>query len=148
MTFITQTGPGRVSQFLWGARAQNTFTFGYPASLDNPRFWREPQDGSESAQVNDGQDAWITTRDFRAAFQARWLDPQAWAAFQRFLDWGAVGGTFAFVPDAVNAPLFVIPGCLLVEPFDKPSPSLEVNGFQMIDFMIRNPTYDLGLAWR
>lgn len=148
MTFTTITGPGRVSQLLWGARQQTTFTFGYPSALDNPRFWRGPVEGSELNRVNDGADAWIVGRDFRAAFQARWLDARAWAAFQLFLDWAVVGGTFAFVPDAVNAPLYNLPGCLLVDPFDKPAPALEANGTQALDFSFRNPTYDLGLAWR
>ncbi len=148
MSYTTITGPGRVAQFLWGARQQNTLTFAYPVALDQARFWREPQAGSELEQVNPGQGAWVTTRDFKAAFTARWLGPRDWAAFQAFLDWAVIGGLFSLVPDAVNAPLYVLPGCLLVDPFDKPTPTLEANGLQALDIIIRNPTYDLGLSWR
>lgn len=147
MTFTTLM-PGPIPQILWGSRLQTTITFSYPAALVATRFWREPRPGSELSQVNDGQDAWIVGRDFRAAFKARWLRQDKWCEFQRFLDWAVGGNTFALVPDAVNAPLFVLPGCLLVEPFDKVDPTLEDDGTQAQDFSVRNPIYDLGLAWR
>ena len=145
MTVTSRVAP--VTQFLWGANLQNTFTIAYPSVIDSTRFWRDPWAGSESSQVNDGQDAWILGRSFRAAMTVRYLRAAAWCDFQRFLDW-APGNVFSWVPDAVNAPLYALPGCILVSPFDDVSPTPEDDGSQSLAIEIRNPTYDLGLAWR
>ena len=148
MTVTSSTGPGRVSQFLWGPDYGFTFTFAYPAILDSETFWSAPQQGSETGQVNDGQDAWVIGDEFGASLTARWLTPQAWSEFQLFLDWATGGGAFAIVPDAVNAPDYAVTGCLLVEPFGDVNPGLEDNGLQTIVLIVRNPSFDMGLAWR
>lgn len=148
MTITAATGPGRVSQFMWGPNQENTITFSYPAALDNAVFWTAPQLGSEIGDVNDLQDAWTVGLDWYASMSLRWLLPAVWQDVQRFLDWAQGGGAFGFVPDAANAPLFIIPGCLLVSPFGDPQVSLEDNGLQTVDITFRNSTYDLGLSWR
>lgn len=151
MTFTPLTGPGRITQFLWGARTQNTLTFSYPAVLDAAKFWRQPRLGSEQVVMNNLAESWTTARDYYAEFNARWLQLTFYAGhagFQAFLDWGTAGNPFTLVPDAVNAPLFALPGCLLVSPIDATAPTMEIDGSQNVDLVIRNPTYDLGLAWR
>jgi len=151
MTATLFTGPGRVVQFLWGARLQNTFTFGYPLAVDEPRFWRQVRKGSEQQIFNTLAESWTTARDYFATTKGRWFQLSLWAGhagFQAFLDWCTAGNSFAFVPDAVNAPLFNLPGCLLLDPFDNPSVGIEPDGSQQITITFRNPTYDLGLAWR
>lgn len=148
MTATSLTGPGRVTQFLWGANLQNTLTLAYPAAIDQPRFWRAPQPGAETGQVNDGQDAWVQARDFMASFNVRFLYPRAWSDFQQFLDWASGGFAFSLVPDAAVAPLYAVPGCLLVSPFMPVDPALEDTGAQSLQLAIRNVTYDLGLSWR
>jgi len=151
MTVTALTGPGRVVQFLWGSNQQNTLTFGYPLALDNPRFWRSPRAGNEQVVMNDRAESWTTARDYFCACLLRWVPLSQWsggAGVQAFLDWGAGANPFTFVPDAVNAPLFGLPGCLLLQPFDNVSPQLEAEGSQAIEILFRNPTYDLGLAWR
>lgn len=150
MTYTKLTGPGRVSQFLWGARTQNTLTLGYPLALDNPTFWRAPRVGSEQLVINDRAESWTTARDFYASMTIRWIPLYLWSGsggVQAFLDVAPVQ-SFTFVPDAVNAPLLGLSGCLLIEPFATVSPQLEVDGSQAIPIVFRNPTYDLGLAWR
>lgn len=151
MSFTTLTGPGRVVQFMWGARNQNALTFAYPASVDVARFWREPRTGSEQAFVNNTADSWLVARDYMADMTLRWMQLSFWASsggVQGFLDWSTGGGTFAIVPDAVNAPLFALTGCLLVGPFDQTVPNMEADGSQSYEIVVRSPTYDLGLAWR
>jgi hypothetical protein len=151
MTFTAVTGPGRVVQMLWGARTQNTLTFAYPASVDAAKFWREPRAGGEQIVMNNLAESWIATRDFMGEFTMRWLQLQFWtghAGVQAFLDWAGGGGAFTLVPDAANAPLFGAAGCLLVTPFMPQTPGLETDGSQKYAITIRNPTTDLGLAWR
>lgn len=151
MTVTTITGPGRVVQFLWGVRLQNTFTFSYPLAVDEPRFWRQVRKGSEQVVMNNLAESWTTARDYFATLKVRWVPLAQWAGhagFQAFLDWCTDGNSFSFVPDAVNAPQFVVPGCLLLEPFDAPSVVMEPDGSQQVTITFRNPTFDLGLAWR
>jgi hypothetical protein len=151
MTFTAVAGPGRVVQFLWGARAQNTLTFAYPASIDQARFWREPRKGSEQVVMNSLAESWTSARDYMAEVQMRWLQPSFWsghAGVQAFLDWATGGGAFTFVPDAGGAPLFGLAGCLLVSPFESQVPGIEQDGSQSYDLTFRNPIFDLGLSWR
>lgn len=151
MTFTMVTGPGRVAQFLWGTRAQNTLTFSYPLSLDSARFWREPRAGGEQVVVNNLAESWTAARDYMAEFIIRWVQLPRWsghAGVQAFLDWAVGGSAFTLVPDAANSPLFGCSGCLLVTPFNPTPPNLEPDGSQSYDITIRNPTFDLGLAWR
>lgn len=151
MTVTALTGPGRVSQFLWGPNQQNTLTFGYPLALDNARFWRASRVGSEQVLFADRFESWTVGRDYFAHVQLRWIPLYLWcggAGVQAFLDWGANANPFTFIPDAVNSPLFGLPGCLLTQPFDTVDPQPEVDGSQAIEIQFRNPTYDIGLAWR
>lgn len=151
MTVTALTGPGRVSQFLWGPNQQNTLTFGYPLALDNARFWRSSRIGSEQVIVADRVESWTVGRDYFAQVLLRWIPLSLWcggAGVQAFLDWGTGASPFTLVPDAVNAPLFGLPGCLLTQPFDAIDPQPEADGSQSIEITLRNPTYDLGLAWR
>ncbi len=151
MSYTTITGPGRVVQFLWGARLQNTFTFGYPLAVDEPRFWRQVRKGSEQRVFNNRAESWTTARDYVSTLNCRWIQLSLWsghAGFQAFLDWCTGGNPFSFVPDAANAPLYVLPGCLLIDPFDSPAPGMEPDGSQQITITFSNPTYDLGLSWR
>lgn len=151
MTAISLTGPGRISQFLWGPNQQSTLTFGYPTALDEAKFWRAPRLGSEQKLLADRAESWTAARDYWATFKIRWARIDLWSGrggVQAFLDWGMSGQPFSFVTDAVFAPLFSLPGCLLVEPFANVQPSMEPDGSQQITVKFRNPTYDLGLAWR
>lgn len=151
MTIASVTGPGRVIQFLWGSNQQNTLELAYPAGMDNPRFFRAPRKSSELAVQGPTSEAWTTARDYFGEGTIRWVQLQLWSGLvgvQAFLDWGAGGQPFTFVPDAANAPLFGIPGCVLVVPFDKVVPGHETDGSQTVTIQFRNPTYDLGLAWR
>lgn len=151
MTATSVIGPGRVVQFLWGANQQNTLEFAYPMSVDNPRFFRAPRKGSELAVQGPTSEGWTTARDYYGDLQLRWIQLNVWSGLvgvQAFLDWGINGQPFTFVPDAANAPLFSIPGCVLMDPFDKGVPGNEADGSQNIPIRFRNPTYDLGLAWR
>ena len=151
MTVTTVTGPGRVVQCLWGATQQSTLQLSYPMALDQPRFWRGPRVGSEQVVVNNRAESWTSARDFYAAFTVRWVPLASWSGgdgVQAFLDAGANAGPFTFVPDAANAPLFGLAGCVLLKPFTQVVPALESDGSQTIEIMFRNPTYDLGLAWR
>lgn len=151
MTVTLLTGPGRVAQFLWGPNQQNTLTFGYPTALDEARFWRAQRVGGEQLIVNNLAESWTAARDYFMVVKARWIGLPFWSGhggFQAFLDWGSNGNPFTLVPDAVQAPLFVLSGCLLVDPFERVTPRLEADGSQMIELTIRSPTFDLGLAWR
>jgi len=152
MTFVTAAvGPGRISQIIWGARLQNTLTFGYPSAVDNARFWRAPRVGSEQVVVAGQPESWTQARDFWGALSIRWVHLSRWSGHggvQAFLDYATGGAPFTIVPDAVNAPLFVLPGCLLGQPFSDVSPQGEDDGSQQVEITFRNPTLDLGLAWR
>lgn len=145
---MTITDPGRVCRFRWGTQQQSTLTLSYPATADNARFWPAPQPGSELGGVNQTQDAWVIGNDWYASMTLRWLTPSLWCEVQAFLDWAMAGGSFSFIPDAVNSPLLVLPGCLLVEPFGEVDPGLEDNGLQTVEIKFRNNTFDLGFAWR